>query len=188
VLAKIAAALLALAVVGFIAIYFSLSQSALFKGPEGLPAPVAWTTRSVVLSAAEPIAHGQLTVGGGGAPAGTSPGAGVGVNAGTATQHVTGADPGAIISGPVVRLTVTGPGGTTRSCFAPCEMRIAEAYDCSASRCGVTVDLRVELVSGAVGAATVAVDIAGGWSASLQQHLPDPFDVDLRFDPAGGSG
>ena len=180
---KIGFVLGVIGVIGFIALALWIRGQ--FPAPKGVPAPVAWTTREVVLSPEAPILEGRLTL------TTTTPGSPdslrVGVNAGVAAAGAgtVDADPRAILTGPAVRLTASAPGtlNPARTCLAPCELDVPEAFVCSAGECEMTVDVTVELVGGAADG-DVNVPIAGGLTAPIDLPLLEGLVVDLAIGGA----
>jgi hypothetical protein len=186
-LGKVAAVLAVLAIVCFILLWYTLQQS--FRAPEGVAAPVSWVSQRVLLSAERPLVRGSLTL------TATSSRTGdlrIGVNAGTPSSSASDASsepasadpgsspgPGAILLGPLTRLTATvaGTGGSGQSCLAPCELQLS-SLDCTAGTCRSEFVITVELVEDRVGG-VVAIDISGGASARIDQRLPDGLEVEL---------
>lgn len=173
-----------LAVLGLIALGIWFRQQ--FPEPKGVPAPIAWTTQEVVLSAESRVLEGRLTLT-------TRPGVTgvqtVGVNAGVPTSRAgeLPAEPGDIISSPAARLTATSVGDASpaRSCLAPCELDVPVAFDCTATGCEMVVDIRVELLGGADDmGGDVAMAIAGGLNASAESRVLEGLNVDLAIDGA----
>ena len=153
-----------------------------FPEPKGVPAPIAWTTQEVVLSAESRLLEGRLTLT-------TRPGVTgvqtVGVNAGVPTSRAgqPPAEPGDIISTPAARLTATsvGDANPSRSCLAPCELDMPVAFACTATGCEMVVEIRVELLGG-VADGDVTLGIAGGLNASTESRVLEGLTVDLVID------
>lgn len=171
--------ILAVAALILLAIWFRQQ----FPEPRGVPAPIAWTTREVVLSAESRVLEGRLSLT-------TRPGVTgvqtVGVNAGVPTSRAgeLPAEPGDIISSPAARLTATSVGDSnpSRSCFAPCELEVPVAFECTATGCQMVVDIRVELLGGADDVeGDVALAIAGGLNASAESRALEGLIVDLAI-------
>lgn len=183
-LLKVAFVLGILAVLGVIALGIWFQQQ--FPEPRGVPAPVAWTAREVVLSDASRVFDGRLTLTS--APGGNGSGVrAVGVNAGVPTRRLgdPGAEPGDIISSPAARLTATSAGemNQSRSCLAPCELELPPAFVCTATGCEMVVDITVELLGGVGGTNPgVTVEIAGGLTASAESRVLEGLIVDLAIE------
>jgi len=180
--------LLALIVVGLVVLGYIglviLIQQSLPKPQQAVSAPpVAWSSREVVLTNGAVI-HGRLSLSAASSP---SSQVWVGLNAGVPSVGHEGTSlpgAGALLSGPLVRLTAPGLLGQ-QSCVAPCELSLPSAFDCRPGTCGLEFDVTIELLSdgsGAGGAVTVA--IAGGASADIDERLPDGLVVDLSFEAA----
>lgn len=178
-----------LAVLGFVWLLISLQRA--FPPMQAVPAPVAWTSREVVLSADRSVVHGRLTLTASAAPKGDLR---VGLNAGVpsteaeaapsgsaATGPSETANPAALLSGPLVRLTAATASGSPQSCFAPCELQLPSALQCDSGTCRIDFDVVVELVPGSAGRGAVTVGVAGGATAPLDKHLPDGTVVDLAL-------
>ena len=187
VLGKIGLVLAVLAGLAFAWAVFQFQRA--YPEPRGVPAPVAWTTRDVILSAATPVVAGRLTVEGS-----TIPVTGrVGVNAavpsfagepvgGNATAPATSLTPADAIVGPAVRLTATLQ-GNPQTCVAPCELVVPANLGCSNGPCGTTIEVRLELVgeSAATGR-VVMLQLAGGLTAQLDSKMPTNLRVNLVLD------
>jgi hypothetical protein len=162
-----------------------LIQQSLPKAQQAVSsAPVAWSSRAVVLTPGVPI-HGRLSLS---AKASPTDRLWVGLNAGVPSVEDTGGLPaaGAILSGPLVRLSVANPSVLhAGACVAPCELDLPSEFDCSSGICQVHFDFAIEVLSDGPGAGgTVRVDIAGGASAQLLDRLPDGLVVDLSLGGA----
>jgi hypothetical protein len=182
-LMKIAFVLGVIGVIGFIALALWIQGQ--FPAPKGVPAPVAWTTQQVVLSHEAPILEGRLTLTT--TAAGSTDSLRVGVNAGVASAGTSSvdADPRAILAGPAARLTASAPASLNpaRSCLAPCELDVPEAFACSAERCEMTVDVTIELVRGDLDG-EVHLPIAGGLTAPVDSPLLKGLIVDFAIGDA----
>jgi hypothetical protein len=182
-LAVAAAIVVALAVGAFILAVVSLSNS--YKAPQGVTAPVLWTTSVITVSPEAPVAIGSLALTGGPVP---TTGLRVGVNAGAAAAPPAsdpGRDPGSVLNGSVVRVTATAQLSPPQSCLAPCELQIPGSFDCEDGTCTMTVEVKVELIAEAPGTRDVVVRVAGGASAAIDAALPLALAVDLQFGTAG---
>jgi hypothetical protein len=182
-----------LTVLAFVALYITLEQT--FKAPQPVLAPVAWTSRDVVLSPDRPIVHGRLTLTAREAP---KTDLRVGVNAGVpsteavsspsgsaATSPSVDAGPAALLAGPSVRLTAATAAGTPRSCLAPCELQLPSEFECGSGTCRIDFDVTVELMSDSLGiGGSVTLGVAGGATAPLDERLPDRLVIDLALDGA----
>jgi hypothetical protein len=171
-----------LAVLGLIGLGIWFQQQ--FPEPKGIPAPIAWTTQEVVLSAESRVLEGRLTLT-------TRPGGSgvrtVGVNVGVPTRQPGGlpVEPGDIISSPAARLTATsvGQSNPSRSCLAPCELEVPVSFACTATGCEMVVDITVELLVRVGGAdPDVTVGIAGGLTASAESRVLEGLVVDLAIE------
>lgn len=190
-LAKIA---LVLFLLGSLAVggLFLLVVGSLPKAPTATTAPVIWATREISLTPEATTVHGTITLE---APSVPASDFGVGVNAGV--PSVAYPAPGAALSGPLVRLRASAPGGAangaTTDCFAPCELVLPTTFDCSGGLCRMTIDVTVDLLPAASGQTSpVSLNVSGGLSARISKPLPSPFTVDIAFDAppasAGPSG
>ncbi len=199
VVGKLGLILAGLTVLAFVALYITLQQS--FRAPQAMPAPVAWTSRDVVLSPDRPIVHGRLTLTAKAAPTNDLR---VGVNAGVpsteaerlpsgsgATSPSVSAGPAALLAGPLVRLTAATALGAPQSCLAPCELQLPSELGCDSGTCRIDFDVTVELIPDSAGIrGSVTVGVAGGATAPLDKRLPDGLVVDLALEGAvvpGGS-
>jgi hypothetical protein len=176
------------AVLGFVCLLISLQRA--FPPMQAVPAPVAWTSREVVLSADRSVVHGRLTLTASAAPKGDLR---VGLNAGVPSTEVAAppsgpgatspsVDPAELLSGPPVRLTAATASGSPQSCFAPCELQLPSALQCDSGTCRIDFDVIVELVPGSARRGAVTVGVAGGATAPLDKHLPDGIVVDLALE------
>ncbi len=186
-LGKIAAILAVLASIAFVWLWYTLQNA--FEAPEGVSAPVAWVSGDVRLSPDQSIVHGRLTLT---ATSVRSSDFRVGVNAGVPSHEAAGPSrsaapssspaPGAILLGPLTRLTATTSGSSARSCLAPCELQLPSSIECSSGSCRAEIDIAIELVGDGGLGGVVSVDISGGGTARLEQRLPDGFRVELVID------
>jgi hypothetical protein len=142
-----------------------------------VPAPVAWVTRDVVLSAEQPLVRGQLVLTARSVP--TEP-LRIGVNAGApAAQPI--ASPGAILAGPTVRIA-TEAGQGQDGCFAPCELQLRPTWDCDPNDCRLVASFSLELtVDPDETSGTVMIGIAGGLTANLEDELPPGLQATLEL-------
>jgi hypothetical protein len=187
-----------LVVLGYVGLAIMIQQS-LPKPQQAVSAPpVAWSSRAVVLTGGVPM-HGRLSLSAKASPTNQLwVGLNVGVpsveDSGTTPPTVSGTGPravslpaaGALLSGPLVRLTVSNPSVLhAGSCVAPCELELPSAFDCSSGICQMHFDFAIEVLSDGPGPGeTVRVDIAGGASAELLDRLPDGLVVDLSLGDA----
>lgn len=142
-----------------------------------VPAPVAWVTRDVVLSAGEPVVHGQLRLTATSVP--TQP-LRIGVNAGAPTAEPM-ASPGAILTGPTVQIA-TDAGQGQGACFAPCELQLQPAWDCDPGDCRMVATFSLVLSVDTAGAfGPVTIGVAGGVSANLEDTLPPGIQAILEM-------
>lgn len=183
-LLKIAFVLGILAILGLIAFGIWFQQQ--FPQPKGVPAPIAWTAREVVLSSESRVLEGRLTLTTG--PGGNGSGVrAVGVNAGVPTEQAGGmaAELGDAFSSPAARLTATSAGETseTRSCLAPCELQLSPSFVCTAAGCEMVVGVTVELLAGPGDTDTdVTLGVAGGLTASAESRVLEGLVVDLAIE------
>lgn len=179
---KIALILVVFAFVGLILIYVQLQNS--FRAPRAIPAGTVWTTTTVSLSRDHTVAQGRLTLGGGTVPTGRVR---VGLNAGVPSVPSASAAPGAILAGPLVRLSYT-IAGVASTCFAPCELVLPTAFECTSSSCTLEVRFTIELGGGDSTRGAVSVSIAGGatagGTAGPAVEFGPGFGVELYIDGA----
>jgi hypothetical protein len=179
VLAKIALAIVILGILLLTALYLML-MSSMPKAPTSTVAPVAWASEVIELSPDATVVHGRITLTMVSIP---STGFRVGVNAGV--PSVTDQSPAAALSGPAVRVSAEPAPGTNSSCFAPCELQVAEAFDCGSDGCRMVMDVTIELVPTATGSAKpVTLTVSSGLTGTSAKPLASPFDIDLAFEPA----
>lgn len=183
VVVKILLVLGVLAAVGFVLVILQLQAS--YPAPHAIPAPVVWTSEPIVLTPEQPAVHGRLSFGGGTIPTGTLR---VGLNAGVPSGSTASLAPGAILSGPLVRLSTT-IGGVPGSCLAPCELAVSPDFECDSGDCRMEVSLTVELEGADPSSRdAVSVTIAGGASAGPAAQFGQGFTVQLLFDTTATTG
>ena len=142
-----------------------------------VPAPVAWVTRDVALSADEPVVQGQLVLTATSIP--TEP-LRIGVNAGAPTAEPM-ASPGAILAGPTVQIA-TDAGQGQDDCFAPCELQVRPDWNCDPGDCRMVATFSLALsVDTAEAFGPVTIGIAGGVTASLEDELPPGIQATLEL-------
>jgi hypothetical protein len=147
-------------------VVWQVSQS--FPNIHPVPAPVAWVIRDVELSAEEPVVRGQLVLTARSVP--TEP-LRIGINAGAPTAQPN-ASPGALLTGPTVRITTDAAQGQD-GCFAPCELQVRPTWDCDPDDCRLVASFSVALsVDAADPPGTVTIGVAGGLTANLEDELP----------------
>jgi hypothetical protein len=150
-----------------------------------VPAPVAWVSRDVMLSPEAPVVRGRLVLTASSAP---SQSLRVGLNAGAPAAPAI-ASPGALLAGPTVRMATDGGLGQD-GCFAPCELQVSPAWDCTTSGCQLVADFSLEFPADAgamVG--VVSIEIAGGATGTLEDELPPNLEATLELggDAAPGA-
>jgi hypothetical protein len=147
------------------------------KAPTSTDAAVAWRATTIKLADDQPKVGGRTTLS---APSVPGTGVRVGVNAGVPTSDATA--PGALLSGPVVRLTAHAIGDSREpvSCIAPCELTLPQAFDCSSDGCRMGIDVTVELLpAAAADGRHVTLDVSAGISGNPAYPLATSFTVDF---------
>lgn len=184
--------LLALALLGAF-IYWSITNS--FRPAAAVPAPIAWQSAQVVLSAEQPVLDGHLSVT---AITASQSDLRVGLNVGLprSENSVSGlspavpskenADPATLLTIPSVRVSTMNAGAIhVPSCLAPCELSLGNAFTCNAGTCRLEVDFRLELIAGS---ASDAVHVAASGSAATGLGKQLPAGLQLEFSVAGAAG
>ena len=178
---KIAVVLAILAVVGFVAFAWWIQQS--YPAPKGVAAPVDWSSQTVVLGPDHQVVTGQLTIEAPLFPAEAR----IGLSVGAPSIRAASAAPGAVLAGPAVRLSATSSGSTI-SCVAPCALQLGPPA-CSSGSCRMATSVKLELDGDAtLLSGPVTLQVAGGVSLPLDEHLPDGLAVDLALEGATAPG
>ena len=165
-------------------VVWQISQA--FPQIHPVPAPVAWVTRDVELSAAEPVVRGELVLTATRVPTESLR---IGVNAGAPTAEPM-ASPGAILAGPTVQIA-TDAALNESVCFAPCELQVRPAWACDPGDCRMVVGFTLALsLDAAESFGPVTIGVAGGiTTASLEDELPPGIQatIELRGEIAPGA-
>ena len=167
---------------GFILLYWSITSS--YRKPQAYQVPVAQQLRTVSLSSDQRSSAGRLLIRANGSPAAAT----VNVTAGVPTRaadSAVGKHPADLLVGPDVRVTLALADGQTFTCQAPCELSAPTKFDCAASPCQLSGDLRIDL-QGADSdePAPVTVPIAAGMTGGSNLRLPDGTTVQVDIDGA----
>ena len=171
--------LLVLGLLGAILFAFVVWQiSQAFPEIHAVPAPVAWVSRDVALSAEEPAARGRLVLTAPSAPSGAVR---IGISAGAPGADA-GTAPGVLLTGPRVLIRTELPYNQD-SCYAPCELQIRPTWDCEPNGCRLVADVWLELQADTNPVAgLVTIGIAGGVTADLVGGLPSGIQTTLELD------
>jgi hypothetical protein len=181
VLAKIVFVLIILAAILWTWVVWRIRES--IPEMQAVPAPVAWVTRQVVLTAEDPVVRGRLVLTSTTVPIGDLR---FGVTAG-APESDAPSSPGALLTGPSVLIT-TDLAFVEGGCYAPCELELRPTWDCQPSGCRLEASLDVELADTAGEAGRVTFGLSGGITAGLVDGLPPGLGATIELDGDAAPG